>query len=160
MINIKKNVAINNDQAKEIMDLLNGNEWNRPLKPYSAAELLQEHFGYFLAFSEDRRIIGIARLRKVQWYQWEIFNISVDKNFRRQGIARSLIDAIELHVASNYGGLLQATVDPQNKGSKRLLRKHGFQKGANFIHPFYKKTTEVWNKSIEEIGSKMPVVAD
>lgn len=141
-------VNISKNNAGEVVKLLNNNEWNRPGKPYTTDELLEDPEGYFFALTDQNQTIGTARLKKVQWYQWELGSISIDYKYRRQGIALSIVKKIESYVSLNRGGLLQATVDPRNTASQNLLKKCKWSKTTSFIHPYYKKPYKVWNKSI------------
>ncbi len=144
---IKSWVTINPNEAEQIAKLLSDNEWNRPGKPYSEQELLDDPEGYFLAL-EQNKIVGVARLKKVQWYQWELFSISVHSNFQRQGTAQSVVRAVEDYVHNQKGPLIQATVDPKNSASENLFNKLGWAPGIKFIHPAYKKPMRVWQKVI------------
>ncbi len=149
-------VTITNIQATAITTLLNSNEWNRPGKPYTTEELLLEPHGYFLAISEGN-IIGVARLKKVSWYQWEFFNLSIHHDFHRRGIGRKIVHEVEYFVASQKGGILQATIDPNNEGSKQLMKGSGWTQSLTFIHPYMDKPTDVWQKAVRSLSKKFLV---
>lgn len=143
-----RSITITPKQARQIAILLNTNKWNRPGIPYSAEELLKDPQGYFLYTNQREEILGVAQLKKISWYLWELGRLAVHSNHRRKGIARSLVNAAEEYVVKNKGALMQATVEPDNIASQNLLKTSGWFYTSTFIHPYYKTPMQVLNKTI------------
>lgn len=144
---IYKEVGITETEAKQIINLLNTNEWSRPNKPYTIEEVMREQ-NFLIAYNENYAVIGFLRLKKVQWYQWELYNLVIDKLYRGKGTAQLLIKTAKEYALAHRGGILQATIDPANKSSISLFKKMAWKYSVSFIHPAYKKPYEVWNISI------------
>jgi len=146
-MNIKttyKEKGVSTFEAKQIINLLNTNEWSRPSKPYTVEEVLSEQ-DFFIADDENNKVVGFLRLKKVQWYQWELYNLVVDKQYRKSGIAQILITSVKEYVSTQKGGIVQLTIDPENTASVNLFIKMGWKYAISFIHPAYKKPYGVWN---------------
>ncbi len=66
------------EQAKQIAILLN--ERNKLVNEYSPDDVLEKKQNY-VYLDEKSTIIACAESKKVQWYQWEICHVSVDKTY-------------------------------------------------------------------------------
>ncbi len=144
---IYKESGITISDAGKIIILLNVNEWSRPGKPYTTEEVISEK-DFLIAYDESNEIVGFLRLKKVQWYQWELYNLVINKQYRRKGIAQSLIKVAKKYASTHKGGILQVTIDPENMSSINLFSKMGWKYSISFIHPAYKKPYGVWNISV------------
>ncbi|MEM4958940.1 MAG: GNAT family N-acetyltransferase [Nanopusillaceae archaeon] len=110
----------------------------RPLLEASAKEqglasLTPDIFGqYFGYFSEEKEMIGVVCLRKVDAYHSYLKHLYVLPQHRRKGIARALMGKVKEECKTP---LLFALVKKDNEGSKKALILEGFKEVGEFISP-------------------------
>jgi ribosomal-protein-alanine N-acetyltransferase len=91
-----------------------------------------DYLGYecLVAAAEDR-LAGFAVARRTSPDEMEILNVAVDAGFRRQGLARRLIQQL----LNNYRGTVFLEVRPSNYAARKLYHSLGFE--AVGVRPDY-----------------------
>ena len=85
-------------------------------------------YDLLVAVSEDR-VTGFAVARKIDDGESEILNLAVDPNWRRQGVARELIDKI----CGMHPGDVFLEVRESNSGARSFYKAVGFQEVSKRI---------------------------
>ena len=76
-----------------------------------------------LVATVDERVAGFAVARPTAPDELEILNIAVDPQFRRRGVARSLMEAL----LANYRGTVFLEVRQSNIAARKLYHSLGFE---------------------------------
>mgnify|MGYP001576935100 CR=1 FL=1 len=96
----------------------------------------------FFVAENDGKIIGCTRLAFVDIDLAEIRTLCVDKEFRRQGIAQSLIDGAVKFLKEKKMRKVIARAKSDNKEAVRILEKNGF-KQEGYFKEHYRKGIDV-----------------
>lgn len=133
------------EQAKQIAILLN--ERNKLVKEYSMDDILAKEKNY-VYLEEGSNIIACAECRKVQWYQWEICHVSVDKASERKGMGSKILKMAEIKAIEDGAKILQCTIRSNNEPSLRLFLAKGYTNTTSFFNPKSENWVHVLQKSI------------
>lgn len=133
------------EQAKQIAVLLN--ERNKLVKEYSRDDVLAKEQNY-VYLEEKSTIIACAESKKVQWYQWEICHVSVDKTYEGKGLGSKILKLAEKKAIEGGAKILQCTIRSNNEASLRLFLAKGYTKAASFFYPNSGNWVHVLQKSV------------
>lgn len=133
------------EQAKQIATLLN--ERNKLVKKYSPDDVLAKEQNY-VYLDEKSIIIACAESKKVQWYQWEICHVSVDKTYEGRGLGSKILKLAEKKAIEGGAKILQCTIRSDNESSLRLFLAKGYTKTTSFFYPNSGNWVHVLQKSV------------
>lgn len=133
------------EQAKQIATLLN--ERNKLVKEYSPDDVLAKEQNY-VYLDEKSIIIACAESKKVQWYQWEICHVSVDKTYEGRGLGSKILKLAEKKAIEGGAKILQCTIRSDNESSLRLFLAKGYTKTTSFFYPNSGNWVHVLQKSV------------
>jgi ribosomal protein S18 acetylase RimI-like enzyme len=132
-------------QAGEIATLIN--ERNRLDRDYEAQDILRKACNYEYEVREGNVVACVER-KKVQWYQWEICHICVNKKWEGQGLAFLVYQRAEKTAREGGARILQCTIREGNSRSTHFFDKQGFLKVGRFFNTKTRNVVGVWQKSI------------
>ena len=95
--------------------------------------VVREHPDFFLVAKKGNEYVGQLKVHVhyYDWYDatfWWIEHVYVDENYRRQGIARFMLDfVVELAKEHGYVKGLLLLVSKSNKAASRLYNEFGFE---------------------------------
>ncbi|HAL88496.1 MAG TPA: ribosomal-protein-alanine N-acetyltransferase [Clostridiales bacterium] len=107
-----------------------------PWSEKSIASELQNPLALWLVAEEDGRVLGYVGSQTVL-DESDMMNIAVDLGYRRQGIARALIEALISALAEGDSRCLRLEVRVSNENARALYESMGFQKlglRKNYYH--------------------------
>ena len=133
------------EQAKQIATLLN--ERNKLVKEYSPDDVLAKEQNY-VYMDEKSTIIACAESKKVQWYQWEICHVSVNKTNEGKGLGSKILKLAEKKAIEGGAKILQCTIRSNNESSLRLFLAKGYTKTTSFFYPNSGNWVHVLQKSV------------
>lgn len=133
------------EQAKQIATLLN--ERNKLVNEYSPDDVLAKEQNY-VYLDEKSTIIACAESKKVQWYQWEICHVSVDKTYEGKGLGSKILKLAEKKAIEGGAKILQCTIRSNNESSLRLFLAKGYTKTTSFFYPNSGNWVHVLQKSV------------
>lgn len=139
------------NQAQSIANLLN--DRNQLSKEYSAADILAKE-EQFVMLEEADTVIGVAQVKKVQWYQAEIFHVSVNKSHEGKGFGRRILQLAEAKAKALNVRILQCTIRSDNTKSQVLFLKNGYSKTCQFYNVVTRNEVNVYQKAIVINGRK------
>jgi len=131
------------DEAAQIAKLLNDrNELDQEL---SAPSVLEDAQDYRYEVIDGAVVACVAR-RRVQWYQWEIYHLSVASTFVKAGHAWRLYNQVATHAEENRARILQCTIREGNADSEGFFTRQGFSKVSRFLNARTGNVVGVWQK--------------
>jgi ribosomal protein S18 acetylase RimI-like enzyme len=130
---------------KQIVSLINNQ--NR-LAQHQTLEMLLDKGHCIVSVNDEGTLVGCVRVVKVQWYQWELFHLSVLPDYRRQGQATALLLKAEAHAKQEGASIVQCTVRMGNVESEALFSKSGYTAGAVFTNRESGNMVRVYQKSL------------
>lgn len=133
------------EQAKQIATLLN--ERNKLVNEYSPDDVLAKEQNY-VYLDEKSTIIACAESKKVQWYQWEICHVSVDKTYEGKELGSKILKLAEKKAIEGGAKILQCTIRSNNESSLRLFLAKGYTKTTSFFYPNSGNWVHVLQKSV------------
>lgn len=136
------------EQANQIAALLN--ERNKLVKAYNIEDVLSKKDNYVF-IEENEKITACAETKKVQWYQWEISHVSVDKEHEGKGLGSRILRLAEKKAIDGGAIILQCTIRSNNEASMRLFSSKGYNKTVSFFYPKSKNWVNVFQKSLSVI---------
>lgn len=80
-------------QAKQIANLLN--KRNQLVKKYSAKQILDAEDDYEYLVENNDNVVAAVKIKKIQWYQWELCHLTVDEGYEGKGYGTKLINRAE-----------------------------------------------------------------
>ncbi len=98
-----------------------------PWSEKSIASELQNPLSLWLVAQEDGRVLGYVGSQTVL-DESDMMNVAVDPEFRRQGIARALIEALIAALAEGGSRCLRLEVRVGNESARSLYERMGFRK--------------------------------
>ena len=124
MLNIKI-LPLESSDIEEVLKIEN-ECFSEPWSENSFKNSIKSGSNYFICAKFDSKIVGYSGM---YWVLDEgyIYNLAVDKNFRRWGIASNLILNLFNHSKNINLKLLSLEVRESNKAAKSLYRKLGFE---------------------------------
>ncbi len=133
--------------AGEIAALINSQ--NQLTTHLTAESVLQEQDNY-LYILEEKSLVGVVEVKKVQWYQCEIRHLSV-KN-KRKGCGTKLLEMAEQYAKKQYFAcIVQCTIKEGNKESEGLFLRYRYIKCIGFHNAASGNNVYVYQKSISAI---------
>ena len=95
---------------------------------------------FFLGAFEDNRLVGVIVATSDDRKGW-INRLAVDPDSRRRGIAELLISEAEKVLHKHGTRIFCALIDDDNKGSKQLFKKCGYEEHRDIVY-FRKKESD------------------
>lgn len=138
-------IFMTQEQAKQIATLLN--ERNKLVNEYSPDQVLAKQNNY-VYLEDGAKIIACAESKKVQWYQWEICHVSVDRSFEGKGMGSRILKMAENKAIEGNAKILQCTIRSNNEPSLRLFIAKGYTKTTSFFYPNSGNWVHVLQKSV------------
>jgi dTDP-4-amino-4,6-dideoxy-D-galactose acyltransferase len=87
--------------------------------------------------NKDGLIVGFVTVKKVDNYI-KIGLIAVDNNYQRKGIAKELMEFVEVYAVQNHVDLIMVTTQCNNNSAKRLYRSMGYSEFSEFFWLYFK----------------------
>ena len=141
---------MNPDQANQIAELLNN--YNELKNPYTQDQLLRYAHEYkFIQDENSSYVIAVVQIKKVQWYQYEIVNLTVNPNHHGKDLARRLIQIAESQAINENAHILQGTVRQNDKENTGLYKSAGFKHVSNFYNNQSNRNISVWQKVLSPV---------
>lgn len=135
--------------ADQIAELINTHNYLIVAYNYKTVQdslALENHYIFHRLDPGGSRVVGVVELRRVQWYQWEVFHLSVEPTYRRQGLGTQLLEEAEAKACTEGARLLQCTIFEDNVASKAVFARRGFVQVAAFYNETTESTVTVWQK--------------
>lgn len=118
--------------ASQIAKLLN--QRNALVLEYDTKKVLDKKDNY--VFELENELVAVcAECKKVQWYQWEISHVCVDRSLERKGYGRKIIQKCETKAIANGARIIQCTIRTTNSPSIALFKSIGYKKVNSFYYP-------------------------
>ena len=136
---------MNEKMAKQIAELLNRR--NQLSSRYTVKKILSDAENYIYEYTDDV-LIACVEVKKVQWYQWEILHLSVNKNYEGRQYGRRLVAKAEEKAIRDGAKVLQCTIKTDNKGSERVFSVCGYKQVALFYNSDTGNNVGVWQKVV------------
>lgn len=137
-------------QADQIAQLLNSN--NELKSAYTADQLLRYAHEYkFLQDEDSSNVIAVVQIKKVQWYQHEIVNLTVSPAHREKDLAKRLLELAENQALTDGARILQATVRENDQMNIDLLKSTSFEQVSTFFNPLSNRNITVWQKVLSPV---------
>ena len=137
-------------QADQIAQLLNSN--NELKSAYTADQLLRYAHEYkFLQDEDSSDVIAVVQIKKVQWYQHEIVNLTVSPAHSEKNLAKQLLELAEKQAINDSARILQATVRENDQENINLLKTTDFKQVSNFFNPQSNHNITVWQKVLSPV---------
>ena len=138
---------MNKNVADQIAELLNEN--NSLTTPYTRVGIRNYDDDYIVLQDEDI-VIGCVCVKRIQWYQFEIKHLVVNKDYRSMGYGKSLIDSAITFAKERGGLIVQCTIKKENVNTRTLFSKWGFDETINFINPNSGNNLVIYQKNITD----------
>jgi len=89
---------------------------------------------FLVCEDEEKEIIGTVMGSWDGWRAW-IYKVAVAENFRNEGIATKLLDAVVRQLRKRFGRnvIIRAYIERGNEASLSLFRKLGFETINEFV---------------------------
>lgn len=136
--------------ASQIAKLLN--ERNQLVVEYDADRVLATKDNYVFDI-ENEKVVVCAECKKVQWYQWEISHVSVDKLEVKKGHGKKIIKKCESKAIDNRARIIQCTIRESNFPSIALFKSMGYKEVNKFYYPDSGNWVCVFQKCVSEKNS-------
>lgn len=88
---------------------------------------------FFLGAFEDDRLIGVVIMSSDLRKGW-INRLAVDPNFRRQGVAKALINECETVLLKCGLRIFSALIEDDNEASKKLFQECGYVEHHDIVY--------------------------
>jgi len=132
-------------QADQIAQLLNSN--NELKSAYTSDQLLRYAHEYkFLQNEDTNDIMAVVQIKKVQWYQHEIVNLTVSPAYRGKNLAKQLLELAENQAINDGARILQAAFRENDQENIDLFKSAGFDQVSTFFNPQSNHNITVWQK--------------
>lgn len=134
--------------------------FSRPWSMEALREELENPLAVFLVATEGEAVLGYAGMHCVEG-ECYLDNVAVFPEFRRRGVARTLISALEKEGKKRNGEFLSLEVRPSNLGAVVLYLSMGFREEGRRKN-FYSDPPEDgliltlrWGRKEEKEGTKL-----
>ena len=132
-------------QADQIAQLLNSN--NELKSAYTSDQLLRYAHEYkFLQNENTNDVMAVVQIKKVQWYQHEIVNLTVSPVYREKKLAKQLLELAENQAINDGAHILQAAFRENDQENTDLFKSAGFDQVSTFFNPQSNHNITVWQK--------------
>jgi hypothetical protein len=148
-------MSMSTEVAQQVADLINAQ--NELTKNYTAADILQNQDRYVTRI-ENGKLLGVAEVKLVQWYQAEILHVSVAT--KRRGIGTLLLEQAELKCQDLGARIAQCTIRDGNVGSEALFAKLKYVAAATFQNRVSGNVVTVYLKVLGPIDSNAARIAE
>ena len=111
---------------------------------------LDSRLDTYFVYQDHDRILGYSIIR-VLADEGEIQRIAVYPNYRRQGIARKLMDAMVSFSKTRGVRAIALEVRESNEGARKLYESYGFRQEAvrkGYYHSPQEDAVIMWNREI------------
>jgi ribosomal protein S18 acetylase RimI-like enzyme len=132
--------------AEQIADLLNTQ--NQLADTFMAQDILDNRDCYRVRLDFGGLVLGVVRVREVQWYQWEIDHLSVRPDVRCHGIGTELVREAEERAKQQGALIAQCTIRDGNEASEALFRKRGYTATVTFMSPHTGNHVTAYQKTL------------
>lgn len=126
---------MNKDHVSQIAQL-EAQCFSDPWSEKSVASELENPLSLWLVAEEDGRVCGYVGSQTVL-DESDMMNVAVDPRFRRQGIARTLIETLIAELSKMGSRCLRLEVRVSNENARALYERMGFQQlglRKNYYH--------------------------
>jgi N-acetylglutamate synthase-like GNAT family acetyltransferase len=144
----KKGESMKEKHAKQIADLLNRR--NQLVIEYKASQVLDAEDDYEYLLDNDDNVVAAVKIKKMQWYQWELCHLTVNEEHEGKGYGPKLIKRAEQNTKKGGALIIQCTIREDNIRSKCLFLKEGFKYCSTFFYPISKNNVGIWQKVINQ----------
>jgi ribosomal protein S18 acetylase RimI-like enzyme len=110
--------------------------------PQAIAKQMKENPGFFIGAFENGKLIGAVIASSDGRKGW-INRLAVDPEYRRRGIAKTLIAEAEKALRQKGLKIFCALIEDSNKASKELFRKCGYVEHRDIIYFSKRESDEV-----------------
>ena len=93
------------------------------------------------------RLIACVKIQPINWYQADLSHLVVHPEYRRHGIAHSLLGIACQRARADDCRLVQATICHNNVPAENLFRASGFMSSVSFVG-LSGRTLFVWSRSV------------
>lgn len=124
--------------AHQIMVLIN--KQNHLIKKYSIHDILDSADEYLTILDSDDVLIGVVKIKKLNWFMCELSHLSVSPFYIRQGFAQQLLDLAEKKAKKLKSTCICCSIRYDNISSINLFLKKKYLYVSEFI---YKETRRV-----------------
>jgi len=132
-------------QASQIAQLLNSN--NELKSAYTSDQLLRYAHEYkYLQDEISSEVVAVVQIKKVQWYQHEIVNLTVSPAHSEKNLAKRLLEIAENQAINDDARILQATVRENDQENIDLFKTTGFKHVSTFYNQQSDRNITVWQK--------------
>jgi len=97
---------------------------------------------------QDGALQACVGIRRVQWYQWEVYHLVVREGREGKGLGRKVYALAEEKARAGGAGVLQCTIRAGNYRSSTFFRKQGWKRGVRFVNPDTGNLLWVWQKEL------------
>lgn len=141
---------MNPNQANQIAELLNNN--NELKSAYTTDQVLRYAHEYKFIQEEDTNyVVAVVQIKKVQWYQHEIVNLTVNPEHNGKELAQHLLQIAENQALNDGARILQGTVRQDDQENIELFKSAGFNHVSNFYNQHSDRNITVWQKILTPI---------
>lgn len=131
--------------AQQIADLIN--DRNRLVRAYDVSTVLQNAANIIYEL-EDEKVVACIEVKRVQWYQWEVYHLCVEKSHENQGLGSSMIHKAETRAIAGGARIMQCTIRVGNESSEATFKKNGYHQTSKFYYPNSGNDVFVWQKVV------------
>lgn len=132
--------------AEQISELINSQ--NELISQYTAQKVLDQAADHLWESDGGRRVIGVVRVQRIQWYQAEISHLSVQPDLGRSGVGSKLLKRAEERAVELGARITQCTIRTTNEPSIKFFTKHGYSSAASFYYPYTGNTVMVFQRAL------------
>ncbi|MHB1908443.1 MAG: GNAT family N-acetyltransferase [Nitrososphaerales archaeon] len=133
--------------ARHVADLINSQ--NKLSTRCTPEEIMRRRENCIVHYDSGGKVVGVVEVKKVQWYQCEIYHLSVSPDAKRKGIGSELVRLAE-QKAIELGTLIaQCTIRVDNEPSICLFRdKFGYKSQVTFLNEVTGNEVAVYQKKL------------
>jgi len=137
-------------QANQIAELLN--RCNELKSSFTSDQLLRYAHEYKFIQDEDTNdVVAVVQIKKVQWYQHEIGNLTVSPEHQGKELAQRLLQTAERQALNEGAHILQGTVRQNDQENIELFKSAGFKHVSNFYNQHSDRNITVWQKILSPV---------
>ena len=118
--------------AEQIAEILNHR--NELVTTYTYESILAKRENY-VYLEDSGKVTACAESKKVQWYQWEISHVAVDKEYEGKGYGSKILSNAEAKAIEGGAKILQCTIRTNNQKSIYLFSRFGYIQVNRFFYP-------------------------
>ena len=137
MNDLQTNVVVRFMLMRDLDDILyiENNSFEYPWTKKELISVLGKHKSFGFIIEHDGAVAGYV-LAEHNKHHIEILNIATHNDYRRNGVATKLIDALKIHLAPGQSRYIYCYVNECNLQAQLFLRANGFI-ASKIIHDKY-----------------------